>query len=137
MLLSPFIIDRWRVCMVFSQKAINQIAHLARLEIKNTSNGHSIQDDLTRIVAMIDQIQGINTQGIEPMSHPLEDNSLPSEVGENSETNTPSGSNTQKEITAQRTRPDLVTEPNQRDTLLTLAPLAEAGLYLVPQVIEE
>jgi aspartyl-tRNA(Asn)/glutamyl-tRNA(Gln) amidotransferase subunit C len=36
----------------------------------------------------------------------------------------------------QRLRPDTVTEPNDRDTLLALAPMSEAGLFLVPTVLE-
>jgi aspartyl-tRNA(Asn)/glutamyl-tRNA(Gln) amidotransferase subunit C len=37
---------------------------------------------------------------------------------------------------AQRLRPDAVTEPDRREALLPLAPRSEAGLYLVPKVIE-
>jgi aspartyl-tRNA(Asn)/glutamyl-tRNA(Gln) amidotransferase subunit C len=37
---------------------------------------------------------------------------------------------------AQRLRPDAVTEPDQRALFQQLAPAVEAGLYLVPKVIE-
>jgi aspartyl-tRNA(Asn)/glutamyl-tRNA(Gln) amidotransferase subunit C len=36
----------------------------------------------------------------------------------------------------QRLRDDVVTEPDRRDALMALAPRSEAGLYLVPKVIE-
>lgn len=97
--------------MPFSQDAIEYIAHLARLKIENHQDNGGIQDDLNRIVAMVDQISAANTEDIEPMAHPLE--------------------------MVQRLRPDEVTELNERDALLALAPKAEAGLFLVPTVLEE
>lgn len=96
--------------MSFSREAITQIAKLARLSGENTRDGQSIQDDLSRIVQMVDQITSANTKGIQPMAHPLDMH--------------------------QPIRHDTVTEPNQRDALLKLAPKAEAGLFLVPPVIE-
>ncbi len=97
--------------MPFSLNAIEYIAHLARLDIKNNQAGDGIQADLNKIVAMVDQISAANTEGIQPMAHPLE--------------------------MVQRLRPDTVSEQNDRETLLALAPKAEAGLFLVPTVIEE
>lgn len=96
--------------MPFNREAIEHIAHLARLGVESNPEAASIQEDLNRIVAMVDQISSANTDGIDPMAHPLK--------------------------VAQRLRPDVVTEPNQRDTLLALATKTEAGLFLVPQVIE-
>jgi aspartyl-tRNA(Asn)/glutamyl-tRNA(Gln) amidotransferase subunit C len=58
----------------------------------------------------VDRLQAVDTIGVAPMSHPLD---LP-----------------------QRLREDIVTESDQRDALLALAPAAENGLYLVPKVIE-
>lgn len=97
--------------MSFSQDTIEYIAHLARLKIENNQNDGSIQNDLNRIVAMVDQISAANTEGIQPMAHPLD--------------------------MVQRMRPDKITESNERDALLALAPKAEAGLFLVPTVLEE
>jgi aspartyl-tRNA(Asn)/glutamyl-tRNA(Gln) amidotransferase subunit C len=96
--------------MPFSRDTIEYVAHLARLDIRDTQDIDSIQADLNRIVAMVDQITAANTDGIQPMAHPLE--------------------------MVQRLRPDTVTEPNDRDTLLALAPMSEAGLFLVPTVLE-
>jgi aspartyl-tRNA(Asn)/glutamyl-tRNA(Gln) amidotransferase subunit C len=36
----------------------------------------------------------------------------------------------------QRLRPDVVTERDQREQFQAIAPQVEAGLYLVPKVIE-
>ena len=96
--------------MPITRKTIESLAHLARLGVENTQDNASIQEDLSRIVAMVDQISTANTEGIEPMAHPLE--------------------------TIQQLRADVVTESDERDLLLALAPKAEAGLFLVPQVIE-
>ena len=97
--------------MPFSRDTIEYVAHLARLDISDTQDINSIQADLNRIVAMVDQITAANTDGIQPMAHPLE--------------------------MVQRLRPDVVIEPNARETLLALAPMSEAGLFLVPTVLEE
>lgn len=97
--------------MSFSEQAIAQIAHLARLPRENTRDVGSIQDDLNKIVQMIDQIKAVDTQSLSPMAHPLE--------------------------MFQPMRPDEITENNEKEALLKLAPQAEAGLFLVPLVIEE
>jgi aspartyl-tRNA(Asn)/glutamyl-tRNA(Gln) amidotransferase subunit C len=96
--------------MSFSRETIKYLHHLARLE-ENTRDEDSIQDNLNRIVAMVDQISSANTEGVLSMEHPFE-------------------------ATYQPLRPDVVTEPNDREELLKLAPLANSGLFLVPTVIE-
>ena len=65
---------------------------------------------LNRVLGLIDQLQEVDTAGIEPMSHALE--------------------------VVQRLRPDEVTEPDRRDDYQKGAPAVEQGLYLVPKVIE-
>lgn len=96
----------------FSPEVITQITHLARLSGENTRDKNNIQEDLNKIVRMVSQISEVNTQGIKPMAHPF-DNMF------------------------QSLRPDIVTESNQRDKLQEISPTkTEAGLYLVPAVIE-
>lgn len=97
--------------MPITQQDIKNIAHLARLELEESLHGQSLANEITQIVALVDQIQALDTKGTEPMSHPLEGLTQPM-------------------------REDLVTEPNLRDALQELAPTKEAGYYLVPQVIE-
>ncbi len=96
--------------MAFGLDTANKIAHLARLEINHPQNNCDIQEDLNRIMAMVDQIVSANTDGIVPMAHPLDMH--------------------------QPLRSDTVSEQNERDVLQALAPKTEAGLYLVPLVIE-
>ncbi|WP_257266672.1 Asp-tRNA(Asn)/Glu-tRNA(Gln) amidotransferase subunit GatC, partial [Endozoicomonas sp. ONNA2] len=62
------------------------------------------------ILALVDSMQAIDTQGVEPLAHPLD--------------------------AIQRLRPDEVTEGNQREQLQSCAPAVEEGLFLVPRVIE-
>ena len=97
--------------MPFAPDTVKHLAHLARIEIDDTRDRASIQEDLDRIVSMVDKIRLANTEGVEPMSHPLDGISA-------------------------RFRTDEVTESDERESLSTLAPKAEAGLYLVPLMIE-
>lgn len=88
---------------------IHKIAHLARLPVDD----HEIQQTcqkLTNIMHMIDELDQVNTQDITPMF------------------------NAHAASTARRD--DVVTESNERDCLQAIAPQVEAGLYLVPKVIE-
>lgn len=95
--------------MSLDRSDVEQIAHLARLQI-DTADIDSYNHSLNSILSLVDQMQAIDTQGIEPLAHPLD--------------------------AVQRLRRDEVTESNQRDALLAIAPATEAGLFLVPQVIE-
>jgi len=96
--------------MPFSHDTVKYLAHLARIEIDDTRDEASIQEDLAKIVSMVDKITLANTEGIAPMAHPLDAH--------------------------QRLRLDEVSEQDERELLLALAPQSEAGLYLVPLMIE-
>lgn len=88
------------------------IAHLCRLAqlALDDAETRAVQGDLARIIAMVDQMQAVDTSGIEPLAHPLEG--------------------------VQRLRPDLVTEFVDRARYQSIAPAVEDGLYLVPRVVE-
>jgi aspartyl-tRNA(Asn)/glutamyl-tRNA(Gln) amidotransferase subunit C len=88
---------------------VARIAHLARIEITE-AEGQRTLAQLNDIFAMIEQMRAVNTDGIEPMSHPLGG--------------------------AQRLRTDAVTETDQRALTLRNAPEQQDGLFLVPKVIE-
>jgi aspartyl-tRNA(Asn)/glutamyl-tRNA(Gln) amidotransferase subunit C len=88
---------------------VRRVAQLARLRLEDAQAGPML-DELNTIFGLIEAMQAVDTAGVEPMSHPRD--------------------------VAQRLRADRVTEPDRRDALLALAPQAEAGLYLVPKVIE-
>lgn len=95
--------------MSLNNADVRKIAHLARLAVSD-AEAESLVKDLTNILDLVEQMNEIDTQGVEPMAHPLE--------------------------MSQRLRVDEVTEPDRRDLYQTVAPLTEAGLYLVPKVIE-
>ena len=86
-----------------------RVAQLARLKLED-AEAQAMLAELNAIFGLIEEMQAVDTEGVEPMSHPRD--------------------------VAQRLRPDRVTEPDRREALLALAPQAERGLYLVPKVIE-
>lgn len=95
--------------MSLSLEEVRRIAMLARIEVTDAEIP-SVQEKLNGILGMIAEMQSVDTTGIEPMSHALD--------------------------LAQRLRPDVVTEINQRAAFQAVAPETEGGLYLVPKVIE-
>lgn len=95
--------------MSLKTEDVKNIAHLARVAISEDA----IEDyarDLSRILDLVDQMNQVNTDDVQPMAHPMD--------------------------VAQRLRPDVVAERNQRDKFQSIAPDVEAGLYRVPKVIE-
>ncbi len=95
--------------MSLDKKDVEKIAHLARLAIDKQAIP-SYAKDLTNIFNLVEQLSAVDTTDITPMAHPLDAN--------------------------QRLRVDKVTEANQRELFQEIAPKTEAGIYLVPQVIE-
>jgi aspartyl-tRNA(Asn)/glutamyl-tRNA(Gln) amidotransferase subunit C len=88
---------------------VQALARLARIQLE-APEVPALVAQLTRILALIDEMNAVDTSGIEPLAHPLE-------------------------LVARR-RPDEVTENDQRATFQASAPLVQDGLYLVPRVIE-
>ncbi|HFD80184.1 MAG TPA: Asp-tRNA(Asn)/Glu-tRNA(Gln) amidotransferase subunit GatC [Gammaproteobacteria bacterium] len=86
-----------------------RIAHLARLGV-DESEYPAYARNLSDILSFVEQLNAVDTDGVEPMAHPLE--------------------------AKQRMRPDRVTEGDQRERFQRIAPKVENGLYLVPKVIE-
>ncbi|MBL4574018.1 MAG: Asp-tRNA(Asn)/Glu-tRNA(Gln) amidotransferase subunit GatC [Gammaproteobacteria bacterium] len=95
--------------MALDKTEVEKIAHLARLHISE-SETDEVTTRITDILVLIDQMQSVDTEGVEPLAHPLD--------------------------AVQRLRIDEITEENQRDRLQQLAPASEDGLYLVPKVLE-
>jgi aspartyl-tRNA(Asn)/glutamyl-tRNA(Gln) amidotransferase subunit C len=94
---------------LLTQEDIRRLCRLARVEI-TAGEIADVSAKLSSIVAMVDQLQAVDTKGVEPMAHPLD--------------------------RAQRAREDRVTETDRRDLYQRNAALVERGLYLVPKVIE-
>ena len=95
--------------MALDAADVEKIAHLARLGIE-AKDIPEYAHNLSDILAFVEQLNAVDSAGVEPLAHPLE--------------------------AAQRLRPDVVTEQDERERFLRNAPLTEAGLYLVPRVVE-
>jgi len=88
---------------------VKKIAFLARLSIQE-KNIEQYSQDLSNIFGLVEQMNAANVDEIEPMAHPQD--------------------------SMQRLRDDVVTEVNQREKLLSNAPMTENGLFLVPKVLD-
>lgn len=95
--------------MSISADDVAAMARLARLAI-DAEDIPGYAEQLSRIVELVDQMQAVDTTGIEPMAHP--------------------------QNLAARLRADEVTETDQHELFQDGAPQTANGLYLVPQVID-
>ena len=96
--------------MTLTRRDVENIAHLARLKIEEDVLPVYV-GSLSRIIEFVEQLGSAATDDVEPMAHPLEDQ-------------------------VQRLRADEPTESDHRDRYQQNAPQVEAGLYIVPKVIE-
>lgn len=95
--------------MSLEKEDVEKIAHLARLGISEADVPGYVSN-LSDILELVEQMSAVDTSGVTPMAHPLD--------------------------AQQRLRVDAVTETDQREQLQANAPQVDAGLFLVPQVIE-
>ncbi|MFT5033436.1 MAG: aspartyl-tRNA(Asn)/glutamyl-tRNA(Gln) amidotransferase subunit C [Bacteroidia bacterium] len=95
--------------MAVGPSDIEKIAHLARIRVA-PDQIESVANRISDILAMVDQMQAVDTDSVAPMANPHD--------------------------AVQRLRKDEVSEIDQRARFQGLAPRAEDGLYLVPKVIE-
>lgn len=109
----PYIVEsitcKFEESMSLERSDVEKIAHLARLSVSNDELD-AVASDLSNILNLVEQMDQADTEGVEPMAHPLH--------------------------MVQRLREDRVTEQDQRELFQSIAPLTEDGLYLVPRVIE-
>lgn len=98
--------------MSLNPDQVERIARLARIEL-SPAEAAQTRDRLNAILGLIEQLQAVDTTGIAPMAHAVADGH-----------------------TAQRLREDVVTESDRHAAYQAIAPEVEAGLYLVPKVIE-
>ena len=96
--------------MSLTRQEVEKIAHLARLSISEQEMPVYVSS-LSSIVSFVDELSRADTGSIAPMAHPL--------VGQR-----------------QRLRPDVVTDTDQHEKYQANAPAVQAGLYVVPRVIE-
>lgn len=95
--------------MSLTLEQVRRVAHLARIEISD-AEAESTLGHLNGIFTLIEDMQAVDTRGVEPMAHAQD--------------------------LAQRLRSDTVTEVNRREAYQAVSPEVEAGLFLVPKVIE-
>jgi aspartyl-tRNA(Asn)/glutamyl-tRNA(Gln) amidotransferase subunit C len=99
--------------MSLTQSDIGRIANLARLEL-SSAQSETMRSQLNGFFDIVEQMNAVDTTGVEPLAHPtavIDHVSL-------------------------RLRPDVVSEPDQREANQKSAPAVERGLFLVPKVIE-
>ncbi|MCF6766123.1 Asp-tRNA(Asn)/Glu-tRNA(Gln) amidotransferase subunit GatC [Thiotrichales bacterium 19S3-7] len=90
-------------------KTVQHVANLSRLEFSD-AEAEKLTDELSNILSLIDTMNTQDTDQVQPMAHPFD--------------------------VFQLMREDEVSEINQREAFQEIAPSKEAGLYLVPKVIE-
>ncbi len=95
--------------MSLDKADIEKLAELARLRVAD-KDLDEVTSRIASILELVDQMQAVDTEGVEPMANPLD--------------------------ARQRLREDQVTENDRRDVFQALAPAVEDGLYLVPRVVE-
>ena len=96
--------------MAIEKQDVAAIARLAALSVGDEEIGQ-VAGKLNHILDVLETMQSVDTDQVPPMSHPLDQ--------------------------VQRLREDRVTETDQRERYQRIAPAAEKGMYLVPQVIEQ
>ena len=95
--------------MSIDRDDIVKVSRLAKIHL-NEADIPELTQRINRILSMVDDMQSIDTTGIEPMANPMD--------------------------AIQHLRDDVVTEKNQREQLMENAPVSEDGLFLVPQVLD-
>ena len=99
--------------MSLSASDIERIASLARLQLAPDESERMLSQ-INGFFDLVERMRSVDTADVEPLAHPvaaLEDITL-------------------------RLRDDVVSEPNNREANQKSAPAVEAGLFLVPKVIE-
>ncbi|MEI7531238.1 MAG: Asp-tRNA(Asn)/Glu-tRNA(Gln) amidotransferase subunit GatC [Betaproteobacteria bacterium] len=92
---------------------IKHLAKLSSLEISDSELDFLTQE-LDAIISMVDELQAVDTEGMEPLFHPIQ----------------------MIMALSQPLRQDCVTESNSREQNMKSAPAQQSGLFLVPKVIE-
>lgn len=94
---------------IISEETIEYVGILAKLELSDEEKKQA-QKDMARMLDYIDQLNELDTEGVEPMSHVFSvENVL---------------------------RRDVVTGGDMRDALLANAPEEKDGMFVVPRTFE-
>lgn len=95
--------------MEVTAEVVKNIAELAQLKVEE-ADIRILARGMENILELAEQMQSIDTTGIEPVLNPLD--------------------------ATQSLRRDVVTETDQRELFQSIAPATADGLYLVPRVVE-
>ncbi|PIT52179.1 asparaginyl/glutamyl-tRNA amidotransferase subunit C [Snodgrassella alvi] len=95
--------------MALTLSDVDKLARLSRLSLSETERNNMLAE-LNHVFDLVEKMQEVNTDGVEPMAHPHE--------------------------VALRLRDDCVTEKDVHSALQSCAPLVDKDMYLVPKVIE-
>jgi aspartyl-tRNA(Asn)/glutamyl-tRNA(Gln) amidotransferase subunit C len=99
--------------MALTSTDVSRIAQLARLALREDESA-AMLDQLNGFFEIVERMRSVDTSGVEPLYTPL---------------------SAIEDVTL-RLREDAVTETNQREANMANAPAKDAGLFLVPKVIE-
>ena len=95
--------------MSVSTETVKHVAKLSMLAI-DTANESLVTERINKVLELVDALQSIDTEGVEPLAHPMD--------------------------ATQTLRGDVVAESPSRDKLLANAPEQHDGQFLVPRVVE-
>lgn len=95
--------------MSVDSDTVRRIAHLSRIRL-DEARIEPMREDLNAILAFIEQLNEVDTNGVEPMTSVVE--------------------------TKMRLRADVVTDGNKPDDIVANAPVSEDGFFMVPKVVE-
>ncbi|MEQ3695796.1 MAG: Asp-tRNA(Asn)/Glu-tRNA(Gln) amidotransferase subunit GatC [Pseudomonadales bacterium] len=95
--------------MSITNESVQHVAELAMLSLDQPAIDRAT-DKLNQVLWMIDKLQAVDTENVEPLAHPLD--------------------------ATQVLRADEVTKTNNREALLSNAPEAQDGQFVVPRVVE-
>ena len=95
--------------MKIDNEIVQNMAELTQLELDQDELS-AIRDKMSEVLKLVEEMQAVDTSGIEPVSNPLD--------------------------AMQTLRSDVVTSGDDRELFQSIAPETRDGLYLVPKVID-
>ncbi|GAC1333366.1 MAG: Asp-tRNA(Asn)/Glu-tRNA(Gln) amidotransferase subunit GatC [Beijerinckiaceae bacterium] len=95
--------------MSVDQTTVRRIAHLARISVEDDEVAH-LQSELNAILAFVEELRGVDVEGIEPMT-----SVMPMQL---------------------KKREDRVTDGFIADAIVANAPRREDHFFVVPKVVE-
>ena len=95
--------------MKVDETTVRRIARLARIKVTD-EEAHSLEGELTGILNWVEQLEEVNTDGVEPMTRVV-----PIQL---------------------KKRQDEITDGDKADDIIANAPFAEDHYFVVPKVVE-